>query len=165
MASPNSSAAPRRRITANAGTIALFIGGVLFDVFATINVPGTFDLPATSGGETKVTDFGGIMTVVVIAAWVTVFWRRRGPLLALLAGAVLALIGVSYVLLLIGAVCCIRRRPAWMWRIAIGVGALVLLFVVREALTPWAVRCRGCSPPALKRSTSRHGSRHPSSGP
>ncbi|MFE6736448.1 sensor histidine kinase [Microbacterium sp. NPDC057650] len=138
MALPNTSAPPRlRRTRASAGTITLYIVGMLFDTFAMINVPGAVSLPATPQGETALSNFGTLLFLTVIAAWVTVFWRRRLPILALLAGAALALIGVSYVLLLIGAVGCVRRRPAWTPWVAIGATTVVILFAIRESLTGW----------------------------
>src|SRR5690606_30504053 len=74
---------------------------------------------------------------LVVAAWITVIWRRRLPLLALIAGGVLAVIGISYVLLLVGAVAVVRRDPPRMPWIAGLVASIAVLFAMREALTGW----------------------------
>lgn len=127
----------RRRASAGAGTIALFILGILVDAAAVINVPGTALAAAEPDAAPELTGLGTVIFLVAVVAWVSVFARRSLPLLVLISGAVLALIGVSYLLLLIGAVSCIRRHPAWTKGIGIGVAALVVLFALREATTSW----------------------------
>lgn len=133
-----SSSAPvvRRRIGTSASGVVLFVAGILFDAVGVRNVPGAV-ISAVPGGDDQLTDLGTGLFAFVILAWVSVFWRERRPLLALIGGAVLALIGVSYVLLLIGAVRCVRQRPEWLVRLGILTGAIVLLFAVREATTSW----------------------------
>ena len=115
----------------------LFVCGLLFDTTALLNVPGAVLFPAADGGEVTLTDLGTGLFLLVIAAWASVFWRRRVPLLPLIAGGVLALIGTSYVLLLIGVVECIRRRPERTRLLGAIAIAVVLAFALREATTSW----------------------------
>ncbi|MGF2949174.1 sensor histidine kinase [Microbacterium alcoholitolerans] len=130
-------AAPRRRLRGTTISIALFIAGTLFETIALVNIPGAVILPSTRAGSAQLTDLGTALFLVAIAAWVTVFWRLRRPLLALIAGGVLAAIGFSYVLLLIGAVGCARRRPEHIRVLGAIVGVAVGLFALREATTSW----------------------------
>ncbi|WP_307372800.1 sensor histidine kinase [Microbacterium sp. W4I4] len=129
---------PRRRRAAFFGSsVGLVVMGIVFDVGASMNVPGVAELQVGEDARMTVTDSGTALTMLVIAAWITVVWRRRMPLLALVAGCVLAVVGVSYVLLLVGAVAVVRREPRRMTWVAGITAALVMLFAIREALTGW----------------------------
>lgn len=115
-----------------AGTIALFLAGWMFGVFALSNVPGAISPDGVAS------DGGVLAFLVVTAAWVSVFWRRRAPIVVALAGAVVAAIGSEYLLLLIGAYAVIvRGSERHARRARIGAPAIVALFAVREALGPW----------------------------
>lgn len=118
-------------------TIALLLAGILIDVCAVVNVPGAVELPVGDGGDVSVTGWGGALCLLVIVAWASVVRRERHPLAVLIAGGALAVIGVSYLLLLVGAAAIVRRRPAWLGPIATAVGAAVLGFVLREVFGPW----------------------------
>lgn len=138
MAAPTIPASPRlHRLAAAAVGVALFIAGTLIDAMGVINVPGAAVLPAGEGGDAELGGMGAGLFMLVIAAWATVFWRRRLPLLTLIAGGVLAVIGVSYVLLLVGAVATVLRRPAWTTRVAIVAAVMTVLFALREVVTGW----------------------------
>lgn len=115
----------------------LFVGGMLFDTLALVNVPGAVILPATDADPVSLTDLGTGLFLLVITLWVSVFWRRRLPLLSLIAGGVLALIGISYLLLLIGAIACVRRWPTRMVLVGGSAAGAVGLFALREATTAW----------------------------
>ncbi|WP_054685305.1 sensor histidine kinase [Microbacterium sp. No. 7] len=116
--------------------VVLFVVGVLIDMLGIINVPGLAVLPETSEGSATVTRLGVGVVLLLVAAWTSVFWRERHPIVVLIAGAVLAAIGVSYLLLLVGAVAYASRRPR-PWAVSGAVAAAVLLFAVREATTSW----------------------------
>ncbi|MEV7633061.1 histidine kinase [Microbacterium sp. NPDC089318] len=132
----NRSAEPGARRALFAGaTAAIVIGGFFFDVAALPNVPGASMLDDV--GEIRITHLGTSLIFVVLIAWTTVIWRRRAPLVALVAGALLASIGVSYVLLLVSAFATAQRYPDRVRRLgALGAG-LIAVFVLREATTPW----------------------------
>lgn len=137
-----SSSAPEWRSVARnarrAGAgIGLFLVGVVVDVCGVVNVPGASTFTRANGGEVTLAPWGTVIVLLVIGAWVTVFWRERHPLLPLITGGVLAAVGVSYLLLLVGAVGFVRHRPGRLRLTAALVSAGVLLFAVREALTPW----------------------------
>src|SRR5690606_2629177 len=110
VASMSSSAPPprRRRAAFRGSSVGLVVMGIVFDVGALMNVPGTAELPTGEDARIGVTDAGTALALLVVAAWIAVIWRRRLPLLALVAGGVLALVGISYVLLLVGAVAAVR---------------------------------------------------------
>lgn len=137
MASPSIPAHPRRRrrIAHVGGSLGLIVAGVVFDICALINVPGA--AVVSTGDHIKVSDLGTGLGFLVIAAWITTAWRRRWPLLTLVAGAVLATVGVSYVLLLIGTVVTVRRHPARTRLVGVLAAGVVAVFVVREAMTSW----------------------------
>lgn len=138
MAAPSTPVSPRlRRVAAAAGTVVLFAVGIMIDAMGIINVPGAAELPAGEGGDARLGGVGAGLFLLAIAAWITVFWRRRIPLMTLIAGGVLAAVGLSYVLLLVGAVATVLRRPAWTTRVAIGVSVGAVLFALREVLTGW----------------------------
>lgn len=119
------------------GTIALVIIGALIDFCSVVNVPGAATFSAADGGRVSVTGFGAVLVLLAVGSWMTVFWRERAPLLPLLLGALLAVIGVSYLLLLVSAVAFVRRRPARTRVVGVGVGVAVVLFAAREAFTAW----------------------------
>lgn len=123
-----------------AGRVVTVVVGALIDVCAVANVPGAAVFSATasaSGGRVSVTALGTALALLAVLAWLSVFWVDRVPLLVLIAGAVLAVIGVSYVLMLVGAVGLVRSRPDRLRMIAVSATTLVGLFALREMLTPW----------------------------
>jgi signal transduction histidine kinase len=126
-----------RRAAFFGGSVGLIVSGIVFDVGALMNVPGAAELQTGDDSRMSVTDTGTAIAMLVVAAWITVIWRRRLPLLALIAGGVLAVIGISYVLLLVGAVAVVRRDPPRMPWIAGLVASIAVLFAMREALTGW----------------------------
>ncbi|MER7797413.1 histidine kinase [Microbacterium sp. NPDC096154] len=134
------SPATRRRaapILRRGRSIALFVLGALWEVYCVLNVPGTATFVTSGAPEARITDLGTGLALLAIAAWGTVFVRARAPWAVLAAGAVLALIGTSYVLALVGATRVLARSPRHSKAVALGVGALVLLFAARESLTDW----------------------------
>ncbi|MFK3676920.1 sensor histidine kinase [Microbacterium sp. NPDC090218] len=133
---PESPSLARRAKGVGAG-IGLFVVGVILDVCGVVNVPGATTFSRANGGEVTIGSLGTVIVLLVLAAWATVFWRERYPLLPLIAGGVLAVIGVSYLLLLIGAVAFVRRRPDRLRLTAILVGVGVLFFAAREAFMSW----------------------------
>ncbi|WP_298039228.1 histidine kinase [uncultured Microbacterium sp.] len=127
----------RRRITRRGWSVLLVVLGSLFDLCAVVNVPGGAALAAQHGGEVTITGFGAVLGLLSFVAWMSVPWRRRHPLVVLIAGGVIALIGISYLLLLVGAVSTIRRHPDRLRPVSAGVIAVVAIFVIRETVTPW----------------------------
>lgn len=126
------------RILAGGWSTGVFVIGFLTDVYCVMNVPGAAEFVATGGRPSaSVTSMGMGLVLVSMAAWASVFIRVRYPLATAIAGGVLSLIGVTYLLLLIGAYQCAVRWPRHQWRVAAVSSALVLLFAVRESLTTW----------------------------
>lgn len=125
------------RVAGRGWTVALFMLGALFETVALMNVPGAARPPVSATGSPSVTDLGVLLWLLTTVGWVTVFVRRRHPLLVLIAGGVLALVGTSYLLLLIGVVHAMRRWPRVRVRIGVIAGAIVLLFSAREVFTSW----------------------------
>jgi signal transduction histidine kinase len=124
-----------RRILAGGWSGGLFLIGSAVDLIGVINVPGGAEFGAD--GQLALTDAGTAWVLLAVAAWATVFWRRRVPLLALAAGVVLLLVGVSYLLFLVGL---LEALSAWRARAraiaAVGIIG-VAFYVVRELVTPW----------------------------
>lgn len=118
-----------------AGDVALYAAGFVFAALATPNVPGAVDL----AGETlELTGTGTSLFMLGVLAWVSVFFRRGSPLAPLIAGAVLAVIGTDYLLLLVGAHHALISWPARRRRqVSVVVGIVVLAFTARELLTSW----------------------------
>ena len=121
----------RRRFGLRTWDFVLFGLGFLLTTGVHGNVPGT-------DGPDGVSDAGMLVWLVQVAAWVTVLFRRSRPRMVLGAGLLLALIGSEYLLFLIGVLHVLlatRGRP----RIATAAGAtaVVALYVLREATTPW----------------------------
>lgn len=135
--SSSASAQRRRRGAFFGSSVGLVVTGIVFDVAALINVPGAAELQTGEEPRMSVTDVGTALALLIIAAWITVIWRRRMPLLALIAGGVLAVIGSSYVLLLVGAVSVVRRDPRRTSLIAGLTATAAVLFATREALSGW----------------------------
>jgi len=134
----SSATAPHRRRAAFFGSsFGLVVIGIVFDVGALLNVPGAAELRTGEDPGMGATDAGTALALLVVAAWITVIWRRRLPLLPLVAGGVLAVVGISYVLLLVGAVAVVRRSPRGMPWVAGLTTVLAVLFAIREALTSW----------------------------
>ncbi|MFS0853158.1 sensor histidine kinase [Microbacterium sp. 179-I 3D4 NHS] len=136
--SSNSAGRRRARTVSSVGvSIALLVVGAVIDICGVVNVPGGAVFPTVDGATVKVTGLGTLLALLAIGAWVTVLWRRRYPLIVLIAGTVVAAIGLSYLLLLVGAVAFVRRRPELSARVGGIVGAAVVLFAIREAVGPW----------------------------
>lgn len=137
---PTASAKPGRlaQVLAGGWSTGLFVIGALFDTYCVINVPGAAEF-GLEGGEPTVgiTSGGVVLWLGIIAAWASVYVRTQAPLVTAIAGAALAIAGVSYALLLVGVYQCLIRWPRSQWQIAIPAGALVLLYTLREVLTDW----------------------------
>lgn len=122
-------------IIGGAATIGIVVGGFLFDVAALPNVPGASTVDRA--GDIQITGLGTMLIVLILLAWITVIWRRRLPLIALVAGTLLAAVGVSYVLLLVAAFATAHRYPERVRRLAMLVAGVVGLYVLREVTTSW----------------------------
>lgn len=136
----NSTSDPRsnwRRLGDTALSVLLLVVGIVVDISGLLNVPGATVVSPETGGEFTYTGFGTLVGLLCMAAWLTVFWRRRYPLVVLIAGGVIAAIGVSYLLLLVGAASEARRHPSRTRALAISIAAALALFVLREVFTPW----------------------------
>lgn len=120
-----------------ARTVVLLVLGVLIDTCAVVNVPGAAVLPTDASSEISVTGFGTALVLLSVVGWVSLVWQAKHPLMMMIAGGVLALIGISYLLLLFGAVASARRYPSRLRVIGIVTGAIILFFALREALTAW----------------------------
>lgn len=117
-----------RRIFTGTGLVVI---GFVVETVGIANVP-----IATADG--RLTQAGTVLWLVTTALWATVFARRAHPVLPLIAGAVLALIGVDYLLLLIATHhLLLRLDGARALRLAIGASCAVALFVAREVLSTW----------------------------
>lgn len=126
------------RVLEGGWSAGVFVIGFVFDFAAVMNVPGAVEFAFTDERPSSaVTDNGTVLGLVILAAWVSVFVRAKWPLLTAGAGALLAVIGISYFLLLIGAYQCAVRWPRRQRLIGIVLAALVLLFALREVLTTW----------------------------
>ncbi|WP_161794531.1 sensor histidine kinase [Demequina globuliformis] len=121
---------PLRRSGVRAWDFGLYGLGFLFTVIGLMNLP-----PAWTNGSSSMLVLAWALGV---GAWVTVFFRRSRPLLVVGAGAVLALIGSEYLLMLIGVyhalVVANRRRQLVLGGAATGI---VGLFWLREITTVW----------------------------
>ncbi|UWF77542.1 MULTISPECIES: sensor histidine kinase [Microbacterium] len=118
------------------GSLGLYVLGIMVTACGVANVPGAAHPGA--GRSIEVTDLGTGLFMLGMLAWVAVFFRRRQPAVPLAAGAVLALVGMEYLLLLLGAASALLRWPVKARRMATGAAAaLVLVFVLREMFTPW----------------------------
>ncbi|WP_456284462.1 sensor histidine kinase [Microbacterium sp. JZ101] len=117
-----------RRIFTGTGLVVI---GFVVETVGIANVP-----IATADG--RLTQAGTVLWLVTTALWATVFARRTHPVLPLIAGAVLALIGVDYLLLLVATHhLLLRLDGARALRLAIGASCAVALFVAREMLSTW----------------------------
>lgn len=130
---------PRRlaRLSKGARSTALFVVGSLFDIYCVINVPGAAVLVWGSEPSARITNLGVVIALLAIACWGTVFVRERAPLAVIVAGGVLMLVGVSYVLALVGVYHALIRWPRKTMLIASLTALSVLLFVLRDVLTDW----------------------------
>ncbi len=126
-----------RRAAWAVGSVVMVVLGAMIDICGVVNVPGAASAPTSPDGSMTVTGLGTALALLAIAAWVTVFWRERQPLLVVCAGALLALIGTSYLLLLVGVPAFVRRHPERLRPVGVIVGSVVLVFALREAITPW----------------------------
>lgn len=120
-----------------AGSVTLYIVGFMLDVCGIVNVPAAVELPGVEGGSTTLVGIGPLLVLVVPLLWISVFWLHRQPLAAMIAGGILALVGTSYLLLLIGAVSFVRAHRSQQRLVAIIVGGVIALYVAREAFTTW----------------------------
>lgn len=128
---PTHTSPHRSRAALRTGDVALFVMGFFFSALALTNVPAAWD------GE-SVSDLGALLWIVGIGAWVTVFFRRQQPLVTVIAGGLLALVGMEYLLLLIGVHhLMISSRPQARLRWGIAGALAVGAFWLREVLTPW----------------------------
>lgn len=119
-------------------TVAILIVGALFDVCAVSNVPGAaVFVEGAVDGRVTVTPLGTALAFLGILAWVSLLWGNRVPVLPMIAGGVLALIGISYLLLIVAGVGFVHRKPDRARHVAFLVGGIVAVFVLREVLTPW----------------------------
>lgn len=115
-------------------TLVMGIAGFVVDFANVGNVPGGVHLV---DGKSTLTSVGVVLGMLLIAAWATLWLRRRLPIVTAAAGLVVLGVGVGYLLFLVGMVhLAIRYRRhtallAWL------TGALVAGFVVREILTDW----------------------------
>lgn len=121
------------RLLEGGWSTGLFVLGALFDVVCVMNVPGA----AVLGAEASITDLGTLIALGAILAWASVYVRARSPLVVLIAGGVLMLLGVSYALALVGVFHALIRWPQRTRLIAGVTAAAVALFVLREVLTDW----------------------------
>lgn len=128
--SPADRTSQRNRALQHVVNVLLLTVAVFWLVLATPNVPGAL----TADGE--ITDFAAVLWLIGILAWGTVFFRHRLPVVTLGAGLLLAVVGLEYLLLLLGAyhAALTWRPPARTW-LAWAVPAAVVLFWVREAFT------------------------------
>ncbi|OCG73557.1 sensor histidine kinase [Microbacterium sediminis] len=117
----------------------LFVIGCLWDILCLINVPGAAIVPWEAEAEVTLTDLGVLLFLVVVGAWSTVFFRARMPIAVLIAGGVLLVIGVSYLLALVGAFQALTRWPRRTTAIAGGTAIAVVLFALRESTTDWGM--------------------------
>jgi len=123
-----------RRIAQGGWSTGLYAIGVVVDCMSLANVPGTTHV---ADGEIAVNDFGTVLFLIELIAWVSVFWRRRMPLAPLIAGLVLAAIGMSYLLLLVGVFEALLAWPARTKRLLYVACVAIGGFSLREVLTPW----------------------------
>lgn len=140
MTSPASDRRGLRRARRVSGRTLVIVFGSFVDTYAVSNVPGAVRLVTTDGGEElRAMSVVAPLVLLSIAAWLSLIWIDRVPLVPLIAGGVLAVIGISYLLLLVAAVRMVRLRPRMLRTVGILVVAGVLLFALREALTPWGL--------------------------
>ncbi len=128
---------PRRgRLQLLPRTVTLLIGivGFVLDISNLANVPGASHLIE---GKSQLTDFGVGLGFLVLGAWATVWLRRRLPLVPAIAGAVLLLVGVSYLLFLVGVVHLALRYRERTVLLAWVTGGAVVGFVLRDVFTGW----------------------------
>jgi signal transduction histidine kinase len=116
---------------------ALFVLGLLLDMVSVLNVPGSAVFPPGVQSSPAITTQGTILVFLVAACGVTVFFRDRAPLVVALAGMVLLLIGMSYVLALIGGYRLLLRYPQRTLLISAIIASAVAFFVGREVFTGW----------------------------
>lgn len=129
---------PVRRARTATGRVVLVVLGAVIDFCAVVNVPGAAVLASETGdSRIRVTGLGVALVFLAILSWLSLLWGDRMPLLPVVAGAVLAGIGVSYLLLLVGSVRYLRVRPERLRVVGISVTVGVVAFVARELFTPW----------------------------
>lgn len=127
-----------RRARTAGGRILLIVFGSLIDIYSVVNVPGAVTFLALDGDDkVSITGFGTLLALLAIASWISLLWVDRVPLLPLIAGGALAVFGISYLLLLVAAVHVVRLRPRMLRTLGAVVGGGMILFAVREVLTPW----------------------------
>jgi signal transduction histidine kinase len=118
--------------------IALYVAGFVISIAALSNVPGTTRPAEAAGGTPELLGLGIGLFLLAAIAWVTVFFRRFLPLLPLIAGAVLTVIGMDYLLLLVGAHHALLQWAPKRGRISAALATtLIVTFVVRENTTGW----------------------------
>lgn len=118
-------------------TVGLFVVGVMFDTVCVMNVPGSATFTPGAQPTARITTQGVVFVLLAVACWVSVFFRRKAPLVVAIAGGVLLVIGISYALALIGVLHLLVRYPRKTRLISAITIAAVLFYLVREALTDW----------------------------
>lgn len=125
------------RVLDGTRSTALFAIGLLWDIVGIVNVPGAAEIHWGADARVEATDLGVVLALAVLAAWGTVFVRARTPIPVLIAGGVLLVIGVSYLLALVGVFHALQRWPRRTWQISAAAAVAVTLFVIRETTTDW----------------------------
>ncbi|MDW4574307.1 histidine kinase [Microbacterium sp. M3] len=118
-------------------SVLILVLGALCDMYCVINVPGAATLTGGDEPQAQITRLGVMIALVAIACWTTVFVRVRIPIAVVAAGGLLMLVGVSYVLALVGVYHALIRWPRRTPLIGSLTVAAVALFVLREAFTAW----------------------------
>lgn len=125
------------RLGSRGRSTALYVVGLLFDIVCVINVPGSVVLVGGADPVARSTTLAVLLVLVAAACWLAVFVRTRWPLAPVIAGGLLLVIGLSYLLALIGVLHALRTWPQKTKLISLITGSAVLLFVLRTIVTPW----------------------------
>lgn len=125
------------RLWSGGRSTLMFVVGSLFEICCVINVPGAAILSGGADPIAEATTFGVLLALLAIACWITVFFRMRAPIVVIVAGGLLMVIGLSYVLALIGVFHALIRWPQKTVVIGSVTGVAVSLFVIREVVGPW----------------------------
>ena len=136
------SARPRQsrfaRLLSGGWSTGLFVIGALFDMVCVVNVPGAAVLVVEAADTTaRITTIGVLLVLLVVACWATVYVRVRAPQVVLVAGGILMIVGVSYVLALVGVFHALLRWPRRTVLIASVTAGSMGLYLAREVFTEW----------------------------
>lgn len=118
-------------------TAAIFVIGLLIDWVGLLNVPGAATFDTSPKHAASITSVGALLALLTFGCWLTIFVRRKYPLATATAGLVLAIVGVSYLLLLIGTYHALLRWPKKTLLITLASGTAIGLYLIRETLTDW----------------------------